>query len=114
MLAGDLNVVPTDFDVYNPSYWRFDAVMQPVVREAYRRLLAEGWTDTARLLHPNERIYTYWNNERAFRQKKGWRLDFLLVNKPLVQNVRAFGVDTAYRGRIKPSDHTPAWIDFAE
>jgi len=113
VLAGDLNVVPTDFDVYNPSYWRFDAVMQPAVREAYRRLLAQGWTDTARLLHPDKRIYTYWNDERAFRGNKGWRLDFLLVSRPLIERVLAFGVDTEYRGRIKPSDHTPAWIELA-
>ena len=113
ILAGDLNVVPTDFDVYNPSYWRFDAVMQPAIRDAYRRLLAQGWTDTARLLHPDQRIYTYWNDERAFRQNKGWRLDFLLVSKSLIDRVLAFGVDAEYRARVKPSDHTPAWIELA-
>lgn len=113
VLAGDLNVVPTDFDVYNPSYWRFDAVMQPAVREAYHRLLEQGWVDTARLLYPDKRIYTYWNDERSFRQNKGWRLDFLLVNKPLIDKVLAYGADTEYRGRVKPSDHTPVWIELA-
>jgi len=113
ILAGDLNVVPTDFDVYNPSYWRFDAVMQPAVREAFRQLLAQGWIDVARYLHPDKRIYTYWNDERAFRQNKGWRLDFLLVSVVLIDRVVAFGVDTEYRGRIKPSDHTPAWIELS-
>src|SRR5690242_19834260 len=48
VLAGDLNVVPTDFDIYNAWAWREDAVMQPETREAYKRLLAQGWIDTAR------------------------------------------------------------------
>jgi exodeoxyribonuclease-3 len=110
VLTGDLNVVPTDFDIYNPWWWRFDAVMQPEARDAYARLLAQGWTDTARKLHPKERMYTYWTTEQAFRQDKGFRLDFLLVNAPLEKRLREAGVDREYRDREKPSDHTPAWI----
>jgi len=113
VLAGDLNVVPTDFDVYNPGYFREDAVMQPAVRDAFRRLLEIGWVDTARYLHPDKRIYTYWFSHRHLQQNKGWRLDFLLVNRPLVARLKAFGVDTSFRGREKPSDHAPAWIEIA-
>ena len=111
VLAGDLNVVPTDADIYDPGRWRFDAVMQPEARAAYQSLLAQGWIDCARHLHPAERIYTFWTGERAFRQNKGMRLDFILVNPPLVGRLRGFGVDVEYRGRVKPSDHTPAWIE---
>ena len=50
MLAGDLNVVPTDFDIYDPAAWRWDAVMQPETREAFSRLVAQGWIDAARHL----------------------------------------------------------------
>ena len=56
VLAGDFNVVPTDFDVYNPGYFREDAVMQPAARHAFQRLLAIGWVDAARLLYPEKRI----------------------------------------------------------
>ena len=112
-LAGDLNVVPTDFDIYNPGWWRFDAVMQPEARDAYRRLLAGGWIDAARKLHPRQRMYTYWTTENAFLQDKGFRLDFLLVNAALEGRLRNAGVDREYRGREKPSDHTPAWIKVA-
>jgi len=113
VLTGDLNVVPTDFDIYNPWWWRFDAVMQPEARDAYRRLLAKGWVDTARTLHPKQRMYTYWTTETAFRQDKGFRLDFLLVNETLGARVLNAGVDREYRGREKPSDHTPAWVKLA-
>ena len=113
VLAGDLNVVPTDRDIANPWWWRFDAVMQPEVREAYRRLLALGWTDAARHLHPTETIYTFWTTAQAFERNRGFRLDFLLVNAPLVERLTAFGVDAAWRGGVKPSDHAPAWIELA-
>ena len=113
VLTGDLNVVPTDFDIYNPWWWRFDAVIQPEARDAYRRLLAKGWVDTARTLHPKQRMYTYWTTETAFRQDKGFRLDFLLVNETLGARVLNAGVDREYRGREKPSDHTPAWVKLA-
>jgi exodeoxyribonuclease III len=111
VLAGDLNVVPTDFDIYNPYWWRFDAVMQPQVRDAYTRLIAQGWMDAARQLHPDERMYTYWVNERAFKQNRGFRLDFLLVNSALKPYVVSAGVDREYRGRKRPSDHAPLWIE---
>jgi exodeoxyribonuclease-3 len=112
VLAGDLNVVPTDFDIYNPGWWRFDAVMQPEARDAYKRLLSQGWIDSARDLHPRERMYTYWVNEKAFREKRGMRLDFLLLSAPLQKRAVAAGVDSEYRGREKPSDHAPLWVSL--
>jgi exodeoxyribonuclease III len=113
VLAGDLNVVPTDFDIYNPSWWRFDAVMQPETRDAYRRLLAQGWIDAARALHPDERMYTFWVNDDAFRGDMGFRMDFLLLAKPLQSRLVETGVDTHYRGRQKASDHAPVWATIA-
>jgi exodeoxyribonuclease-3 len=113
VLAGDFNVVPTDFDIYNPWPWREDAVMQPQAREAYRRLLAQGWIDATRHLHPGKRVYTFWVNANAFRRDAGFRMDFLLLSPGLASRVRAAGVDREHRGREKPSDHAPAWIDLA-
>ena len=110
VLAGDLNVVPTDFDIYNPGAWRFDAVMQPQTRAAYRRLLAQGWIDTARHLHPKERMYTFWVNAHAFARDAGFRMDFVLLSPSLAPRLKGAGVDAAHRGREKPSDHAPAWV----
>lgn len=113
VLAGDFNVVPTDFDIYNPGWWREDAVMQPQTREAYSRLLAQGWIDATRRLHPKERVYTFWVNANAYRRNAGFRMDFLLLSPALASRLRAAQVDREHRGREKPSDHAPVWIELA-
>jgi exodeoxyribonuclease III len=56
VLAGDYNVVPTNFDIYNPRSWLKDALLQPESRECYRRLLAQGWTDAIRARFPDQRV----------------------------------------------------------
>jgi exodeoxyribonuclease-3 len=112
ILAGDFNVVPTNFDIYNAGSWRFDAVLQPETREKYARFLAQGWTDATRHLHPDERIYTFWVNEAAYRRNAGFRMDFVLLSPSLVPRLRATGVDAQHRGREKPSDHAPVWIEL--
>jgi exodeoxyribonuclease-3 len=113
VLAGDFNVVPTDADIYNAWPWRFDAVLQPPSRAAWQRLLAQGWVDATRALHPRERIYTYWVNGAAFRRNAGFRMDFLLLSPSLAPRLVATGVDREYRGRDKPSDHAPVWVELA-
>jgi exodeoxyribonuclease-3 len=112
VLAGDFNVVPTDADIYDAFLWRFDAVLQPQTRAAWQRLLAQGWIDATRARHPRERIYTYWVNAQAFRRNAGFRMDFLLLSPPLAARLTDTGVDREYRGRDKPSDHAPVWIEL--
>jgi exodeoxyribonuclease III len=114
VLAGDFNVVPTDFDIYNAWLWRHDAVMQPQTRDAYRRLLAQGWIDAHRHLHPKERIYTFWVNAAAFQRNAGFRMDFLLLNASAAAGLTSVGVDAEYRGRERPSDHAPTWIELSQ
>jgi exodeoxyribonuclease-3 len=110
VLAGDLNVVPTKADIYNEWLWRLDAVVQPETRAAFRRLLEQGWIDATRQLHPDKRIYTFWVNDHAFRRNAGFRMDFLLLTPNLLPRLEAAEVDAEYRGREKPSDHTPVWV----
>jgi exodeoxyribonuclease III len=112
VLAGDLNVVPTKADIYNEWLWREDAVVQPETRAAFGRLLDQGWIDATRHLHPDERIYTFWVNDAAFRRNAGFRMDFLLLSPDLGPRLVATGVDSAHRGREKPSDHAPVWIEL--
>ena len=79
ILAGDYNVMPTDLDVYKPERWEDDALFRPEVRDAYRRLVAQGWTDALRTLHPEERIYTFWDYFRnAYGRNAGLRIDHIL------------------------------------
>lgn len=114
ILCGDFNVVPTNEDIYNAGAWRFNAVLQPQTRLAYRELLAQGWTDSARHLHPNGRreLYTFWVNDAAFQRNAGFRMDFLLLSPGLVKRLRESGVDAQHRGREKPSDHAPVWVEL--
>ena len=114
VLAGDFNVVPTNFDIYNAWLWRWDAVMQPESRDAYRRLLAQGWTDSTRHVHPDEKIYTFWVNAAAFQRNAGFRMDFLLLSSSLRSKLKDANVDTEFRGREGASDHAPTWISLAE
>ena len=112
-LAGDFNVVPTNADIYNWWPWQFDAVLQPQTREAYKRLLAQGWVDATRLRYPTERIYTFWVNDAAFRRNAGFRMDFLLLSPTLLPRLIDTGVELEHRGRDKASDHAPVWITLA-
>jgi len=111
VLAGDYNVVPTDFDIYNPRSWKKDALLQPESRAAYERLLGQGWTDSIRKLHPEERIYTFWDYFRQhWEHNSGLRIDHLLLNKALAPSLVEAGVDRWVRALEKASDHAPTWI----
>ncbi len=75
MLAGDYNVMPTEIDVYKPERWTDDALFRVEVREAYKELIEQGWTDALRHLHPDERIYTFWDYFRnAYARDAGLRI----------------------------------------
>jgi len=114
ILAGDYNVMPTDLDVYAPDRWRDDALFRPEVRDAYARLLAQGWTDSLRTLHPGERIYTFWDYLRnAWARNAGLRLDHLLLSPSVAPRLTAAGVDRDYRAREHSSDHAPTWIELS-
>ncbi|MDP3174056.1 MAG: exodeoxyribonuclease III [Phenylobacterium sp.] len=115
VVAGDFNVMPTDLDVYAPERWVDDALFHPKVREAYARLLEDGWTDAIRELHPGERIYTFWKYLRnALARDAGLRIDHLLLSQALKPRLQAAGVDRAYREREKASDHAATWIELAD
>jgi exodeoxyribonuclease III len=111
VLAGDYNVVPTDADIYATRSWKKDALLQPQPRDAYRRLLAQGWTDALRALHPAAPIYTFWDYKRQrWQRDAGLRIDHLLLNETLRPRLRDAGVDKDIRGEPDASDHAPAWI----
>ena len=114
VLAGDYNVIPTDRDVYKPERWADDALMQPESRDCYARLLAQGWTDAIRHLHPDETIYTFWDYWRnAWGRNAGLRIDHLLLSPSLAPRLETAGVDREVRGREGASDHAPAWVELS-
>jgi exodeoxyribonuclease-3 len=114
VIAGDYNVMPTELDVYKPERWVDDALFRPEVREAFARLVAQGWTDAVRKLHPDERIYTFWDYFRnAYARDAGLRIDHLLLSPSVAERLVSAGVDREIRGWEKASDHAPTWIVLA-
>jgi len=115
VLGGDFNVMPTEHDVYKPERWVDDALFAPEVREAYARLLAQGWTDALRTFHPDEVIYTFWDYFRnAYGRNAGLRIDHLLLSPAIVGRLVDAQVDAHVRGWDKTSDHAPVWIEIAD
>jgi exodeoxyribonuclease III len=100
----------TDEDIYDPTSWRRDALLQPQSREHWRRLLDQGWLDAVRAVHPDERVYTFWDYFRQhWARNAGLRIDHLLLNRHAAPMLRDAGVDRWVRALPQASDHAPVW-----
>jgi exodeoxyribonuclease-3 len=111
ILAGDFNVAPSPLDIYPTTSWDDDALVQPESRAAFRSLLGRSWTDSIRELHPNGRIYSFWDYKRnRWLRDAGLRLDHLLLSPDLALRLTQAGVDRDVRGEDGASDHAPAWV----
>jgi exodeoxyribonuclease-3 len=111
VLAGDYNVAPTPFDIYPTKSWDKDALVQPKSRAAFAALVAQGWTDAIRTLHPSKPMYTFWDYKRnRWPRDAGLRLDHFLLSPALAPRLIKAGVDRKLRGEDGASDHAPAWI----
>jgi exodeoxyribonuclease-3 len=115
VLAGDFNIIPADIDVYAPERWRDDALFRPEVRQAFRELLEQGWTDGIRQLRPGQQVFTFWDYFRnAWGRNAGLRLDHFLLSPSIFQRLVNGGVDREVRGWPHTSDHAPTWIEIAD
>lgn len=115
VLAGDYNVIPTELDARKPESWVDDALFFPESRAAYRKLVAQGWTDSIREMYPDEKIFTFWDYFRnAFGRDAGIRIDHLLLSPKVAGRLTAAGVDRDVRGWEKASDHAPTWVELTE
>jgi len=111
ILAGDFNVVPTDFDIYNTRSWKKNALLQPAPRACYRRLLDQGWTDALRAMHPDEPMFTFWKYfHDSWPRDAELPLDHLLLNAAASRVLIDADVDRDVRGAEGASDHAPAWV----
>ncbi len=111
ILCGDFNVIPTELDVYKPERWINDALFREEVRTAFQHLVAKGWTDALRKLHPGETIYTFWDYFRnAYSRNAGLRIDHFLLSHHFDKRLKKAEVDDFVRGWEKSSDHAPVWI----
>ena len=111
VLAGDYNVAPAPLDIYPTKSWDKDALIQPKSRAAFKSLVAQGWCDAIRHLHPSEPTYTFWDYKRnRWPRDAGLRLDHLLLSPALAPRLINAGVDRKLRAEEGASDHAPAWI----
>jgi exodeoxyribonuclease-3 len=111
VLAGDYNVAPTALDIYPTKSWDKDALIQPKSRAAFQSLIAQGWTDSIRQLHPSKPMFTFWDYKRnRWQRDAGLRLDHLLLSPALAPRLKKAGVDRTVRNEEGASDHAPAWV----
>ncbi len=115
LVGGDFNVIPEDIDCHKPSSWMKDALFQPEPRARYRELLALGYTDAFRSLHPGEAgQFTFWDYFRqAFENTRGIRIDHFLLCPRLAARLRHCAIDKEPRAKPKSSDHTPIIVELS-
>lgn len=114
VLAGDVNVAPTDRDVYDPAAFVGSTHVTPGERDALADVLESGGlVDAFRVLHPDEPGFTWWDYRQGhFHRGLGLRIDLALVSRELAGRVRACGIARDYRKGSKPSDHAPLVVDL--
>ena len=113
LLAGDFNVIPQDEDAARPEAWHKDALALPQSRAAFRRLVNLGFTDALRARIQGPGHYTFWDYQAgAWNRNDGIRIDHILLAPQAADLLRAAQIDSEIRGREKPSDHVPFWIDL--
>jgi len=115
VIAGDMNVMREDRDIYDPAAFVGSTHVTVDERERFERLLSDGeLVDTYRALYPDEVGYTWWDYRAGnFHKGLGIRIDYLLMSQDVASRVQAVGVDRNFRKGQKPSDHAPliAWLD---
>jgi exodeoxyribonuclease-3 len=113
LLCGDFNVAPEDKDVWDPEQWRGEILFSDPEKAALRNVVAWGFIDSLRALHPEGGIYTWWDYRAgAFHRGWGMRIDHILVSSSLAQRCIAVEVDREERKGEKPSDHAPVIATF--
>jgi exodeoxyribonuclease-3 len=111
-VLGDFNVCPTPLDLAPGTLKPTDALIRPETRAAWRALLHLGLTDALRALHPDERLYTYWDYGASFDANAGLRIDHALLSPELAERLTRTEVDVAPRAEENPSDHAPVVVEI--
>jgi exodeoxyribonuclease III len=115
IVCGDMNIAPTDEDVFDPEAYVGQTHVTPPERAALAKLQDLGLRDVVRDRWPNERVFTYWDYRAGmFHQDLGMRIDLVLASAPVAERVRAAWVDRQARKGSGPSDHAPVIVDLDE
>ncbi|WP_375227961.1 exodeoxyribonuclease III [Roseobacter sp. S98] len=114
VMAGDYNIIPQAEDAAKPDAWREDALFRTESRTAFRRLLNLGLTEAFRARTSGPGHYSFWDYQAgAWNRNNGIRIDHLLLSPQAADMLTDCQIDKEVRGRDKPSDHVPVWIDLA-
>ena len=114
LMAGDYNIIPQADDADSPEKWRDDALFLPESRAAYQRILNLGFTDAFRAVNPAPLNYTFWDFQAgAWNKNDGIRIDHFLLSPQCADLLKECQIDRHMRGRERPSDHVPIWIELA-
>ena len=115
VVCGDMNIAPTDDDVFDPEAYIGQTHVTAPEREALGQLQALGLRDVVRDRWPGKRVFTYWDYRAGmFHQDLGMRIDLVLATNPVAERVRAAWVDRQARKGSGPSDHAPVMVDLDE
>jgi exodeoxyribonuclease III len=115
IVCGDMNIAPTDADVFDPEAYIGQTHVTAPERESLAALQAAGLRDVIRERWPDQRVFTYWDYRAGmFHQDMGMRIDLVLATPPVAERVRAAWVDRHARKGTGPSDHAPVIVDLDE
>ncbi len=115
VVCGDMNIAPTDEDVFDPEAYVGQTHVTPPERAALAELQALGLHDVVRDRWPGERVFSYWDYRAGmFHQDLGMRIDLILASGVVADRVRAAWVDRHARKGTGPSDHAPVIVDLDE
>ena len=114
LMAGDYNIIPQAEDAARPDAWRDDALFRPESRAAFRRILNLGFTEAFRARHAGPEHYSFWDYQAgAYQRNDGIRIDHFLLTPQCADLLNDCWIEADVRGRDKPSDHVPVWVDLA-
>jgi exodeoxyribonuclease III len=115
VVCGDMNIAPTDDDVFDPDAYIGQTHVTAPERAALAELQELGLRDVVRDRWPNERVFTYWDYRAGmFPKDLGMRIDLVLAGGPVASRVKAAWVDRQARKGSGPSDHAPVIVDLDE
>jgi exodeoxyribonuclease-3 len=113
LMAGDYNIIPQDEDAKRPEAWREDALAMQQSREAFRRIVNLGFTEAFRAREGGPGHYTFWDYQAgAWNRDDGIRIDHFLLSPQAADLMLDCQIDRDIRGREKPSDHVPIWVNI--
>ena len=113
LMAGDYNIIPQDEDAKRPEAWAKDALALPDSRAAFRRVVNLGFTEAFRARIQSPGHYTFWDYQAgAWNKDDGIRIDHVLLTPQAADLMTDCQIDKEIRGREKPSDHVPIWVNL--